>query len=47
VAKARERLVDETRAELMRALQIEEADAASIVRAALSRMGATLLRRLG
>jgi RNA polymerase sigma-70 factor, ECF subfamily len=47
VGKARDRLVEETRAELMRALQIGEADAASIVRAALSRMGTTLMRRLG
>jgi RNA polymerase sigma-70 factor (ECF subfamily) len=47
VAKARDQLVDETRAELMRALQIGEGDAASIVRAALSRMGTTLMRRLG
>jgi RNA polymerase sigma-70 factor (ECF subfamily) len=47
IAKARDQLVDETRAELMRALRIGEGDAASIVRAALSRMGTTLLRRLG
>jgi RNA polymerase sigma-70 factor (ECF subfamily) len=47
VAKARDRLVAETRAELMKALQVGEGEAASIVRAALSRMGTTLLRRLG
>jgi RNA polymerase sigma-70 factor (ECF subfamily) len=46
IAKARDQLVDETRAELMRELRIGEGDAASIVRAALSRMGTTLLRRL-
>jgi RNA polymerase sigma-70 factor (ECF subfamily) len=47
VAKARDRLVEETRAEIMRALRIGEGEAASIVRAALSRMGTTLMRRLG
>jgi RNA polymerase sigma-70 factor, ECF subfamily len=47
IAKARDQLVDETRAELMRTLGIGEGDAASIVRAALSRMGTTLIRRLG
>lgn len=47
VAKARERLVRGTRAELMNRLRVSEADAASIVRAALSRMGTTLLQRLG
>jgi RNA polymerase sigma-70 factor, ECF subfamily len=47
VAKARDQLVDQTRTELMGALRIEEGEAASIVRAALSRMGTTLLRRLG
>jgi RNA polymerase sigma-70 factor (ECF subfamily) len=46
IAKARDRLVEQTRAELMTALRIGEDDAASIVRAALSRMGTTLLRRL-
>jgi RNA polymerase sigma-70 factor (ECF subfamily) len=44
IAKARERLVSETRAELMASLHIDENDAASIVRAALSHLGTTLLR---
>jgi RNA polymerase sigma-70 factor (ECF subfamily) len=47
VAKARDKLVLGTRRELMATLCIGEGDAASIVRAALSRMGVTLLRRLG
>ncbi len=46
IAKARQRLVDETRAALMTALQVDEGEAASIVRAALSRAGTTLLRGL-
>ena len=47
VARARERLVGETRADLMTRLHVDETEAASILRAALSRMGTTLLRRLG
>lgn len=47
ISSARDRLVDETRGELMRSLQVDASDAASIVRAALSRMGTTLMRRLG
>jgi RNA polymerase sigma-70 factor (ECF subfamily) len=44
VAKARELLVEETRADLMKRLQVDATDAESIMRAALSRMGTTLLR---
>jgi RNA polymerase sigma-70 factor (ECF subfamily) len=47
VTHARERLVAEARADLMARLKVDEGEAASIVRAALSRMGTTLLRRLG
>jgi RNA polymerase sigma-70 factor (ECF subfamily) len=47
IARARERLVAETRAELRARLRIGDDDAASIVRAALSRMGVSLLRRFG
>ncbi len=47
VAQARDRLVAEARADLMARLRVDEGEAASIVRAALSRMGTTLLRRLG
>jgi RNA polymerase sigma-70 factor (ECF subfamily) len=47
VAKARDRLVGETRADLMARLHVDEGEAASILRAALSRMGTTLLRRFG
>ncbi len=45
VAKARLRLVEETRAELVSSLHIGEGEAASIVRAALTGLGSTLLRR--
>jgi RNA polymerase sigma-70 factor (ECF subfamily) len=47
VARARDELVQGTRTELMKRLRIEAGEAESIVRAALSRMGTTLLRRLG
>jgi RNA polymerase sigma-70 factor, ECF subfamily len=47
VAKARERLVSEARADLMTRLQVDEQEASSILRAAMSRMGTTLLRRFG
>jgi RNA polymerase sigma-70 factor, ECF subfamily len=47
VTKARDRLVEITREELMARLGVNDQDAQSIVRAALSRMGTTLLRRLG
>lgn len=47
VARARVRLVTLTRAELMTRLGVDEQDAESIVRVALSRIGTTLLRRLG
>jgi len=47
VQKARDRLVGETRADLMTRLRVDEDEAGSILRAALSRMGTTLLRRLG
>jgi RNA polymerase sigma-70 factor (ECF subfamily) len=46
VAKARDRLVQRTHTQLMARLEVGADDAASIVRAALSRMGTTLLRRL-
>lgn len=45
VAKARQRLVRETRAALMTRLELSERDAASLIRAALSSVGTTLLRR--
>ena len=47
LAKARERLVLETLAELKAKLGIGDDDAGSIVRAALSRMGTSLFRRFG
>jgi hypothetical protein len=47
VASARERLVDATRAGLMARLKVGDDEAASIVRAALSRMETPLLRRFG
>lgn len=47
VARARVRLVTLTRVELMTRLGVDERDAESIVRVALSRIGTTLLRRLG
>jgi RNA polymerase sigma-70 factor (ECF subfamily) len=47
VVKARDRLIEATREELMARLGVSDEDAQSIVRAALSRMGTTLLRRLG
>ena len=43
IVKARERLVQETRIDLMTRLQVDELEAASIVRAALSKVGPTLL----
>jgi RNA polymerase sigma-70 factor, ECF subfamily len=46
VAAARDLLVERTRAELMTRLRVSETEAVSIVRAALSRMGGSLLRRL-
>jgi RNA polymerase sigma-70 factor (ECF subfamily) len=46
VAAARDLLVERTRAELMKRLRVGETEAGSIVRAALSRMGGSLLRRL-
>jgi RNA polymerase sigma-70 factor, ECF subfamily len=46
VAAARDLLVERTRAELMARLRVSETEAGSIVRAALSRMGGSLLRRL-
>jgi RNA polymerase sigma-70 factor (ECF subfamily) len=46
VAAARDLLVERTRAELMDRLKVSETEAGSIVRAALSRMGGSLLRRL-
>lgn len=45
VAKARIRLVRETRSSLMTRLELSEREAASLVRAALSNVGTTLLRR--
>jgi RNA polymerase sigma-70 factor (ECF subfamily) len=47
VAAARDALVERTRGELMVRLRVSETDALSIVRVALSRMGTSLLRRLG
>ncbi len=47
VSDARSRLVAETRADLMTRLNVDENDAESILRAALSRMGTSLLRRFG
>jgi RNA polymerase sigma-70 factor (ECF subfamily) len=46
VAAARERLVLETRADLMARLRVDSVEAESILRAALSQVGTTLLRHL-
>jgi hypothetical protein len=47
VASARDKLVQETRRELVVRLGVSEVEAASIVRAALSGVGTTLIRRFG
>jgi RNA polymerase sigma-70 factor (ECF subfamily) len=44
VSSARARLADETRTDLMARLGVDAGDAESIIRAALSKMGTTLLR---